>query len=221
MTKEQAKQFNELIPADLKSKFKQLISKFNPIPPVAPVAPIAQAPVAPIALQEAPLEDGTVLKYDTPTLAAGSIVTVVGPEGEMPAPAGELKLQDGTVITVVSKDGSSVVESIVPVAAPPVQAAPVIQSQPGSQPSAIAPLLAQMRSEFDVKIKAEQAEKELFKKSLDQTKSEFETLKTNVSEFMHLFSEIMDTPSAKPIEVPKNKTEKTNLEKFINRNNPK
>jgi hypothetical protein len=77
---------------------------------------------------EAKLMDGTVVKYDTPELVIGSMITVVTPDGEFPAPVGEHTLENGTVITVdetgkvteiASPEGETpevVVEPVAPVA---------------------------------------------------------------------------------------------------------
>lgn len=207
------KEINNLIPNDLKLKFKELIKKFNiPVAPIAPAAPVAPAPA--VTLQEATLQDGTVLKYDTPTLTAGSVVSIVSPEGEMPAPEGELTLQDGSVIKVVSKDGKSVVESLTPPAAP---AAPAVQAAAPVVPS-IAPQLAQMKSDFEAKFKAESEEKEAIKTLFDSNKKELDELKTKFNGLMEFLSEVMDLPTAAPIEPPANKRErKTNINRFINR----
>jgi hypothetical protein len=201
-------EINKLFTPEQKASFQSLLKKFNlgaaPIAnPLTPVAP-AVAPAAPVSLQESPLEDGTVLKYDTPTLAAGSVVTVVGPEGELPAPTGELKLKDGTVITVVNQEGKSVVETVTPGAMPMEPAAPVMQVQ-----APIAPQLAAMQSEFEQKFTAVNKEKEELKKELAQSKEVFTSqvndLKKDVGAFMEMFAPFLDIPSAEPIEVPKNK----------------
>jgi hypothetical protein len=47
---------------------------------------------------EGVLADGTIVKFDK--LEVGGIVSVVTPEGEVPAPVGEHELEDGTVIVI-------------------------------------------------------------------------------------------------------------------------
>lgn len=55
-----------------------------------------------VKFAEGVLSDGTVVKFDK--LEAGGIITVVTPNGEIPAPVGEHELEDGTII-VVSESG--------------------------------------------------------------------------------------------------------------------
>jgi hypothetical protein len=77
---------------------------FNDAIPPAPVAPVALA-------TEYKLEDGTMVSIDK--LEAGGIVTIAG----APAPDGQLKLEDGTALTIVS-GMISIVTPVTPVEAP-------------------------------------------------------------------------------------------------------
>lgn len=202
------KDINSTIPAEIKQKVKDLLSKFNipglTTPAVAQAAPAITPQVQPVVLQEATLQDGTVIKYDTPTLAVGSVVTVVSPEGEMPAPVGELQLQDGTVIKV--GEGGKV-ETVTP-GAPAAPQAPVQQVDQ-------TPIINAMKSEYEVKFKAFAAEKEVFTKQFEAQKTELVNLRKDVGEFIKMFSDILELPTAKPVETPKNK--QTKIERFINR----
>lgn len=224
MSKELTEIFKKNADPDLKARLAKFFKTYFslPIQPPAPPAPPAAAPPA-VTLQEATLADGTVLKYDTPSLAQGSVVTVVGPEGEMPCPEGEHKLQDGTTIKVVSKDGKSVVESVTP--GTPAPAAPAAQSaplDPAAQIAEINKILQGYKEQFT----SQKAEKDALEKELKDQKDAFAALQKEVaenkkqqSEFLTLFNEILDLPSAAPIETPKNKHEKT-IEKFIHRKQP-
>jgi hypothetical protein len=203
-------ELNKLLGPNLVKQIKDLKQKFSSAP-LAPPANPAQPPVDPVQLQEATLTDGTVIKYNTPTLAAGSEVTVVSPEGEMPAPEGELTLQDGTVIKVVNQDGKSIVESVVPGAgAPP--AAPVQQD---AAPDLNAKILeiAKLLNGFDAKFSAQEKENKELKDSITAANKETETLKANVAAFLKVFDEVLGTPTAAPIETPKNKVRP--LDKYI------
>lgn len=62
---------------------------------------VSQEEVA-IEFAEGVLADGTIVKFDK--LEAGGIITVVTPDGEIPAPVGEHELEDGTII-VVAEEG--------------------------------------------------------------------------------------------------------------------
>lgn len=53
--------------------------------------------------KEVKTADGKVLKYTGDTLAVGSVCTLVTDGGEIPAPDGDITLEDGSVVTI--KDG--------------------------------------------------------------------------------------------------------------------
>ena len=55
-----------------------------------------------VEFAEGVLADGTIVKFDK--LEAGGMISVVTPDGEIPAPVGEHELEDGTII-VVSEEG--------------------------------------------------------------------------------------------------------------------
>jgi len=62
---------------------------------------VSQEEVA-IEFAEGVLADGTIVKFDK--LEAGGMISVVTPDGEIPAPVGEHELEDGTII-VVAEEG--------------------------------------------------------------------------------------------------------------------
>ena len=201
------KELNQSIPSDLKVKIKNFLSKFDLVQPVAaPVAPVAVAPVTPAAtFGEGLLADGvTVIKYSGDTLAEGSTVTVITPEGEMNAPEGEHTLQDGTVITVAVEGGVSVVKSVTPVVAPVEQVVPSQDMQN---------VLAQVTG-FSSQLEKFASKEEMISK-FEAQENEIKELKLKVSEFVHLFVSVLELPSAAPIEQPRNKFDKTN--KIINK----
>jgi hypothetical protein len=47
---------------------------------------------------EGVLADGTIVKFDK--LEAGGVISIVTPEGEVPAPVGEHELENGTIIVI-------------------------------------------------------------------------------------------------------------------------
>lgn len=88
---------NKILSAEQKAELKGLFTFNTSVPVVAPEnTPVAE----PVVMGEAKLMDGTIVKYDTPELVIGSMITVVTPDGEFPAPAGEHTLENGTVVTV-------------------------------------------------------------------------------------------------------------------------
>ena len=54
-----------------------------------------------VEFAEGVLADGTIVKFDT--LEAGGMISVVTPDGEIPAPVGEHELEDGTIIVVLEE----------------------------------------------------------------------------------------------------------------------
>ncbi len=221
------KELNNAIPADLKVKIKDFLSKFNTAPvaqaapvtqaaPVATPAPVASAP-APVQMGEGLLSDGqTVVKYNTPSLGVGSVITVVTPEGEVNAPEGEHTLQDGTKIVVAVDGGVSVVKEV------EMPEAPVAPVAPMAAPAAEMQNVISQVSGFSDQLKIFASEKQDFAAKLVEQnllianqKAEIEALKSNVGEFIQLFASVLEIPSSNPVEAPRNKFEKTN--KVINR----
>lgn len=107
--------FNKFLTPEQKLAFKK---EFGEIPITPVVTP------TPAAMTEAKLKDGTVIKYDAPTLVEGVTVMVVGTDlTELPAPDGDWELEDGTIITTV---GGKITAIQAVAAVDP--AAPVVQS---------------------------------------------------------------------------------------------
>lgn len=74
---------------------------------------LEEAPAATESYNEAPLADGTILKY-TGDLAVGSKCLLVTPEGEVPAPEGEHKLADGSTVVIAKEGEDSVISELKP-----------------------------------------------------------------------------------------------------------
>lgn len=174
-----------------KTELKAHLEKFN-----VPAPAVQSAPTQPVQLMEATLEDGTVIKYDTPVLGVGSVVTVVTPDGELPAPDGTHTLTDGTKIEV---SGGVVTVIEVP--------APVAPVEP--------PVMPDMSAQF---AKVE----EKFSKENESLKNEVETLKAKIAEqaknievVYTFFNSLLEVPTEKPVEkVKKIDTKIDILQKF-------
>lgn len=182
---------NKFLPEDLKIKFKDLKQKFdaaNPI--VAATAPAATTPAATATPGETTLDDGTAIKYDTPTLSVGSKITIVPSDGtgEVPAPAGDYELADGTLITI---DATSTVTILTADTNPAPEGTPADEA------------MKQIK-DLVSKFSAVQAENATYKTSLDAYKSELADLKKQFKSFLDVFSVVMEVPTADPIEAPKN-----------------
>lgn len=198
------KELNNAIPADLKVKIKDFLSKFNTVPPVAVPTPAPAPAPAPVQMGEGKLNDGvTVIKYNTPTLQEGSVVTVVTPEGELAAPEGEHTLEDGTVITVAVENGVSTVTSV---------KAPEVEAPEAPEMAATVQAVQNQVTGFSEQLKTFASEKQEFAskieaqgKLIEAQKAEIESLKSNVSEFITLFASVLEIPSGNPTETPRNK----------------
>ena len=65
------------------------------------VAEVVSQEEVTIEFAEGVLADGTIVKFDK--LEAGGVISVVTPDGEIPAPVGEHELEDGTIVVVLEE----------------------------------------------------------------------------------------------------------------------
>lgn len=183
------KSFKDILNDILSPEQKVALKKeFNTLPiiPTPAVTPTPEANVAPVAavFGEGKLMDGTSIKYDTETLVVGSVVTVVTPEGELPAPDGEHELENGDKIYITNGK----VDKIEPVVVDVVPVVPVANE--AAAPSN--PLV--------------DALKQLMEGKFESSNKEIETLKGIVAEqakaleaFKSFFSSLVETPTGTPI----------------------
>lgn len=151
------------------------------------VAPAGQAP----SYTEVPLEDGTILKVSA--LEVGGEVILVNPDGsgEVPAPEGEHKLADGTVLVVKKEGEKTVIAEIKP-------AAEMKKDEKPSTEAAFAAIeekFAALKAEALENNKALKAELEAVKLKLAKNSA---TIKQTV-EVVEAFGNI---PTAQPIVKP-------------------
>ena len=180
---------NKMLTPEQKAELKAHVEKFNVAAPV--VVPVVQEPVK--MGGETKLVDGTVVKYDTPTLAVGSVVTIVTPDGELPAPDGSHNLEDGTMIEVA---GGKVTGIELPeVETPEAPQMPSMPTAPTPVQNAINP---QFESEVKESFNAVKAENESLKAELAKLSSDIETIKA-------FFNTLVEIPTATPVEAQENK----------------
>lgn len=164
-------------------KFEALKKEFNIVaqPNTAPQPTTTPAP----NFMETVLEDGTKVKV-MGELIAGSPIVVVTDMGETPAPDGEHKLQDGTVVVV--KDG--IIESVkAPEPVAPAAPAPEMAAQLAALESA----LNELKSKFAA-IESEKAE------MAAQFSAQNEAVKKQVNQIFDLVGTLMELPSSNAIE---------------------
>ena len=166
-------------------KLKGLIEKFSAEKPAEPVE---------VKFKDMKLQDGTtIISIDGEELAIGVPVYVMTPEGRLPAPDGELVLEDGTQLTV--KDGLvaevATPEAEVPegeVAAEPATVPPAAEDM-GTKPKRVIKSQVEEHVFNAFKEEAETKANEL-KAELEAIKAEFEALKEKFNKSLEFNKEV-------------------------------
>lgn len=180
---------NSILSPEQKETFAKAFKFETPIPVVEPVNNAAPDAVPPVA-GEIKTKDGTVVKYSTPTpIPNETIVTVVTPDGELPAPAGEHELENGD--TIIVGDAGLLTEYEVAEVVEPV--APVTQE-------------AMDAAVNDVNAKLEIANKTIsaLVARFDAVEKDNTELKSTLETFSKTFTDLLNTPMANPIVAPSN-----------------
>jgi hypothetical protein len=180
---------NKILSAEQKAELKGLFTFNTPIPVIEPEnTPVAE----PVAMGEAKLMDGTVVKYDTPELVIGSMITVVTPDGEFPAPVGEHTLENGTVITV--DETGKVIEIEAKEETPEVVVEPVAPVAMAVTPEEKQAIMDEVIAMFEPRIKA-------LEDAILVSQSASSELQNKFSEF----GKLLDLPTNEPTKVVENK----------------
>lgn len=180
---------NKILSAEQKAELKGLFTFNTPVPVIEPEnTPVAE----PVAMGEAKLMDGTVVKYDTPELVIGSMITVVTPDGEFPAPAGEHTLENGTVITV--DETGKVIEIEVKEETPEVVVEPVAPVAMAVTPEEKQAIIDEVIAMFEPRLKA-------LEDAILVSQSASSELQNKFSEF----GKLLDLPTNEPTRVVENK----------------
>ena len=178
---------NSILSPEQKETFAKAFKFETPIPVVEPVNNSAPETVPPVA-GEIKTKDGTVVKYSTPTpMPNETIVTVVTPDGELPAHAGDHVLENGDEITVgdagllLEYEPAEVVEPVAPVTQEAMDAAV-----------------------SDVNAKLEIANKTIsaLVARFDSVEKDNTELKSTLATFSKTFTDLLNTPMANPIVTP-------------------
>lgn len=178
---------NSILSPEQKETFAKAFKFETPIPVVEPVNNAAPETVPPVA-GEIKTKDGTVVKYSTPTpMPNETIVTVVTPDGELPAPAGDHELENGDEITVgdagllLEYETAEIVEPVAPVTQEAMDAAV-----------------------SDVNAKLEIANKTIsaLVARFDAVEKDNTELKSTLATFSKTFTDLLNTPMANPIVAP-------------------
>ena len=182
---------NKILSAEQKAELKGLFTFNTPVPVVEPEnAPVAE----PVVMGEAKLVDGTIVKYDTPELVIGSMLTVVTPDGEFPAPAGEHTLENGTVVTV--DETGKVIEIATKEEETPEtpEVAPVTPAAMAVTPEEKQAIIDEVVAMFEPRIKA-------LEDAILVSQAASSELKNKFSEF----GKLLDLPTNEPTKVIENK----------------
>lgn len=178
---------NSILSPEQKETFAKAFKFETPIPVVEPVNNAAPDAVPPVA-GEIEAEDGTKLKYSTPTpIANETIVTVVAPDGELPAPAGEHKLKNGDSLTVG-------------------EAGLLMEYEPAEVVAPVAPVTQEA---MDAAVNDVNAKLEIANKTISALVARFDAvekdnteLKATLATFSKTFTDLLETPMAQPIVAP-------------------
>jgi hypothetical protein len=185
------KTFKDLVNAILSPAQKETFAKAfkfeTPIPVVEPVNNAEPETVPPVA-GEIKTKDGTVVKYSTPMpIPNETIVTVVTPDGELPAPAGDHELENGDEITVG-------------------EAGLLLEYEPTEVVEPVAPVTQEA---MDAAVNDVNAKLDLANKTISALVSRFDAvekdnteLKATLATFSKTFTDLLSTPMANPIVTP-------------------
>jgi hypothetical protein len=178
---------NSILSPEQKETFAKAFKFETPIPVVEPVNNAEPETVPPVA-GEIKTKDGTVVKYSTPTpIPNETIVTVVTPDGELPAPAGDHELENGDEITVgdagllLEYEPTEVVEPVAPVTQEAMDAA-----------------VNDVNAKLDLANKTISALVSRF----DAVEKDNTELKATLATFSKTFTDLLSTPMANPIVTP-------------------
>lgn len=152
---------------------------------------------------DAKLKDGTIISYDGETPAMGMPIMVIDEAGnKLPAPDGELELEDGTVIVVTG----GMIAEVKPSATPTDPAAEEVMNEEGNAPQAgITEAQAKTIIESVIKetvfVNQEYQEKfTALEKENSELKLELEKQKELLKETFSIVEKIADSPSGTPKE---------------------
>ena len=188
---------NSILSPEQKETFAKAFKFETPIPVVEPVNNAEPKTVPPVA-GEIKTKDGTVVKYSTPMpIPNETIVTVVTPDGELPAPAGDHELENGDKITVG-------------------EAGLLVEFEPAEVVEPVAPVT---KEAMDAAVNDVNAKLDLANKTISALVSRFDAvekdnteLKATLATFSKTFTDLLEVPMAQPIVAPnslkQNKTDK-------------
>jgi hypothetical protein len=181
---------NKILSVEQKTELKELFTFNTPVPVVAPEnTPVAE----PVVMGEAKLVDGTIVKYDTPELVIGSMITVVTPDGEFPAPVGEHTLENGTVVTV-DETGKVIEIEVKEEETPEVIVEPVAPVAMAVTPEEKQAIIDEVIAMFEPRLKALEDAILVSQASTSELQSKFSE-----------FGKLLDLPTNEPTKVVENK----------------
>lgn len=181
---------NKILSVEQKTELKELFTFNTPVPVIAPEnTPVAE----PVIMGEAKLMDGTIVKYDTPELVIGSMITVVTPDGEFPAPVGEHTLENGTVVTV-DETGKVIEIEVKEEETPEVVVEPIAPVTMAVSPEEKQAIMDEVIAMFEPRIKA-------LEDALLVSQAASSELQSKFSEF----GKLLDLPTNEPTKVVESK----------------
>ena len=182
--------FNKNLAEPIKEKLKTIIAEFKA--ETVEVKAAEETAPATESYNEAPLADGTILKY-TGDLAVGSKCLLVTHEGDVPAPDGEHKLADGSAIVIKKEGEDSVIAEV-------KEAAEMATATPAAMEAMINKIVDAKFSVIEKENKTLKAELEAAKLKLAKKSSQLADLGTVVEAMAKIGTEepINKTVKTKP-----------------------
>lgn len=172
------------------------------------------------------LNDGvTIISIDGEELTVGTPVYVMTPEGRVPAPDGDVILEDGTQLSIMQGLIAEVAtpEAEAPegeVAAEPATVPPTAEAQPAAMETKPKRVIKSQveehvfnahKEEVDAKVAELKAELESIKAEFETFKADFQKSVSFNKEVFSVVEQIAEQPSATPTEA---KSEPFNVKKF-------
>lgn len=184
MTENKVLTFFNSLSEDVKSKLKELTVEMAETP---------ETPETPAAT-EIPLADGTIAKV-IGEVGVGAEVIVVTPEGEVPAPEGDLILADNSILVIKKEGEKSVIGEVKPAEAMTEEKKEDVAME------AVKSLEAKFSS-------LENENKEL-KKEIEALKITVSKTKTQLSKAVSVVAEMAAIPTEEPAKTPEKASKKS------------
>lgn len=209
MSKDKKSLFSKLSP-DMQKK----INDFLPTWAVLKVEMADMTP-APVKMGEMKLQDGTMIKYTGDSLAEGSEIILVTADGEVPAPEGDLILEDGSTLTVSVQDGKSIATALKPAEMKPEEMSTEAEKKVAERVTKIVEKFFEAQFKSQEKLIKDQAIQ------IENLKLKLGKVSAKVIENTDMLIAFGEIPMEDPIETPEPAKKESKKEKLLQKINSK